>query len=60
MHQRLTDRKLQALKPAARGKRYDLMDTDVRGFGVRVTDKGQRTFVLLTRYPAAPIPRAGP
>ena len=50
MHQRLTDRKLQALKPAKPGKRYDVMDTDVRGFGVRVTDKGQRTFILIARY----------
>ena len=56
MHQRLTDRKLQALKPAAPGKRYDVMDTDVRGFGVRVTDKGQRTFMLLTRYPGSTNP----
>ena len=56
MHQRLTDRKLQALKPAKPGKRYDVMDTDVRGFGVRVTDKGQRTFMLLTRYPGSANP----
>ena len=56
MHQRLTDRKLQALKPAEPGKRYDVMDTDVRGFGVRVTDKGQRTFILLTRYPGSTNP----
>src|SRR5687768_743739 len=45
MHQRLTDRKLQALKPAKSGERYEIMDSDVRGFGVRVTDKGQRTFI---------------
>jgi integrase len=26
------------------------MDADVSGFGVRVTDKGQRTFILVARY----------
>ena len=34
----------------------DLMDTDVRGFGVRVTDKGQCTFILLARYPGSTNP----
>jgi len=29
----LTDRKLKALKPANTGKRYDIMDTDVRNLG---------------------------
>jgi integrase len=53
---RLTDRALKALKPAAPGKRYDVMDADVRGFGVRVTDKGQRTFVLVARYPGSTNP----
>jgi integrase len=32
------------------------MDADVPGLGVRVTDKGQRTFVLLTRYPGSTNP----
>ena len=31
------------------------MDT-VRGFGVRVTDKGQRTFILIARYPGSTNP----
>ena len=61
----LTDRTLKALKPAPAGKRYDLMDSVVAGFGVRVTDKAQkskpdkadqRTFILLTRYPGARDP----
>ena len=56
MPKRLTDRTLQALKPAKAGKRYDVMDTDVRGFGVRVTDKGQRTFILIARYPGSTNP----
>jgi integrase len=32
------------------------MDTDVPGLGVRVNDKGLKTFVLLTRYPGSPNP----
>jgi integrase len=54
MHQRLTDRKLQSLK--ARKQRYEIMDTDVRGFGMRVTEKGQRTFILIARYPGSSNP----
>jgi integrase len=51
--EKLTDLKVKALKPAPAGKRYDLMDAIVPGLGVRVTDKGQRTFVLVTRYPGS-------
>ena len=51
---RLTDRALKALKP--RRQRYDLMDTDVPGFGVRVSEKGQRTFILIARYPGSSNP----
>ena len=53
---RLTDRALKALKPAKAGQRYDVMDADVRGFGIRVTDKGQRTFILVARYPGSTNP----
>jgi integrase len=51
---RLTDRALKALKP--KRQRYDLMDTDVPGFGVRVSEKGQRTFILIARYPGSSNP----
>jgi integrase len=51
---RLTDRTLKALKP--KDKRYDLMDTDVPGFGVRVTERGQCTFILIARYPSSSNP----
>src|SRR5215510_11164443 len=44
----LTDRDLKARKPGA--DRYDVMDTAVPGFGVRISD-GRKTFILLTRYP---------
>ena len=51
---RLTDRKLNALRAGA--TRYELMDTDVPGFGVRVSKTGQRTFILIARYPGSPNP----
>jgi integrase len=53
---KLTDRKLRSLKAAKAGERYEVMDTDVSGFGVRVTDKGKRTFFLLARYPGSDNP----
>jgi integrase len=56
---RLTDRTLKALKPADAGGRYEVMDADVSGLGVRVTDKGQRTFILIARYRGSKNPRAG-
>ena len=59
----LTDRALKALKPAPAGKRLDIMDAVVPGFGVRVTDKAdqdgkaaQRTFILVARYPGSSNP----
>ena len=52
----LTDRALNALKPAAAGKRYEVMDGVVPGFGVRVTDKRKRTFILIARYAGADNP----
>ena len=55
MRNRLIDRTLKALKPAEAGSRYDVMDSDVRGLGLRVSDKGKRTFILIARYPGAQI-----
>ena len=52
----LNDRILKALKPAPAGKRYELMDAIVPGFGVRVTESGQRTFILVARYPGSKNP----
>ena len=40
----LTNRKLQSLKPAEAGKHYDIWDRD--GFGVRISDKGTKSFRL--------------
>jgi hypothetical protein len=50
----ITDRALQALKPAPQGKHHDVWDRD--GFGVRVSDKGTKTFVLMARYPGSSNP----
>jgi integrase len=47
----LTDRKVQSLKPAPKGKRYQVMDALVPGFGVRVTDNGARTYIMQARFP---------
>jgi integrase len=47
----LTDRALKALKPAAAGKRYWVWDATTPHLGVRVTDKGHRSFVVVRRRP---------
>jgi integrase len=52
----LTDRTLKALKPAPVGKRYTVMDTVVPGFGVRVTELGHCSFILIARYPGSSNP----
>ena len=59
MPKRLTDRTLQALKPAKATQRYDVMDADVRGFGVRVTTRDNGPSFSSHAIRAAPIPRAG-
>lgn len=47
----LTDRGLQALKPAQAGKRYIVWDAAQPHLGVRVTDKGARSFIVVRRRP---------
>lgn len=44
-----TDKSLKALKPAEPGKRYEMWDTVVPNFGVRVTANGTKTFFVLKR-----------
>jgi integrase len=52
----LTERTLNALKPAAPGTRYELYDTKLPGFGVRVSDDinnkkaGRIAFILYARF----------
>jgi integrase len=52
----LTPTLISGLKPAPEGKRYQVMDTQVPGFGIRVTDTGNRTFILRTRYAGSASP----
>jgi integrase len=52
----LNDRTLKTIKPAKPGRRDMYMDSLVPGFGVRVTDKGNKTFVLVARYPGSSNP----
>lgn len=49
----LTDRRLRSLKPAPVGKRHEIFDAQVPAMGIRITDKGVRTFFLLARYGTA-------
>ncbi|MGO9050276.1 MAG: hypothetical protein ACLP19_17480 [Xanthobacteraceae bacterium] len=46
---KLTDRTLKSLKPAPEGKQYDIWDANAPGMGVRVSDTGRKTFVLMAR-----------
>ena len=52
----LTDRTLKSLKAARSGKHYDIMDSFVPGFGVRISDTGRRTFILVKRFPGSRNP----
>ncbi|MGB8899566.1 MAG: tyrosine-type recombinase/integrase [Methylocella sp.] len=45
----LTDRALRAMKPAAPGKRKMLWDAAVPSFGVRVSEHGKLTFIVMRR-----------
>jgi integrase len=45
MAERITDKLVRSLIPPAKGNRI-IYDTDIRGFGVRVTAAGARSFVL--------------
>ena len=56
----LTDRAIASAAPAAPGKRRLLWDAIVPGLALRVTNRGARSFVLVTRYPGSlnPAPAA--
>lgn len=47
----LTDRAINALKPAPTGKRVTVHDALVPGLVVRVTDRGHKAFYLIARLP---------
>ena len=54
MKRTLTDKGVKALKPAA--KPYEVMDTEVRSFGLRVLPSGVKSFVLYRRFPGSANP----
>jgi integrase len=56
MRRTLNDRIIRALKPAKAGQRHEIWDALVPGLGVRVTDRGTKSFVLVTRYPGSDNP----
>jgi len=49
--------KIKSAKPAPKGKRLELWDDDPRGLGLRVSDKGHKSFVFLRRRPTAEGPK---
>jgi integrase len=51
----LTDRKIKSLKPRETG-RYEIMDSQVPGLGVRVSEAGKKTFIFFVRYPGTKHP----
>lgn len=53
---RLSDTFLKSLKPAPAGQRLDVMDAHVPGLGVRVSDSGRKTWMLIARYPGSTNP----
>jgi integrase len=50
----LTDRFIRSRHPAPAGTRDEYADAIVPGLALRVTDKGTKSFVLLSRFPAHP------
>jgi integrase len=46
----LNDRIIKSLKPAKAGQRHEVWDALVPGLGIRVTDRGTKSFVLVARY----------
>ena len=53
MKRRFTDRWVKSLKPAPQGKRVEHWDTAVPNFGIRITERGHKTYVLYTRFPGS-------
>ncbi len=52
----LTDRALKALQPAPKGERYVVWDAATPHLGVRVTEKGTASFVIVRRRPGQSNP----
>lgn len=47
---------IESLPPAELGKRYDVLDAVVPGFGVRVMSTGRKSYFLLARFPGQKNP----
>ena len=52
--ERLTDKRLKGLTPT--DKPFEIMDFDVRGFGIRVMPSGVKSFILFRRFPGSRHP----
>jgi integrase len=52
----LTDRFIESRKPAKPGQRDEYMDAVLPGFGLRVTERGTKTFMLVARFPGSANP----
>lgn len=50
----LTDRFIRSRKAAAPGRRDEYLDAILPGLALRVTDRGNKSFALIARYPLKP------
>jgi integrase len=57
MKRKLTDAFLRSLKAAPAGKRIEHWDTNVPGFGIRITDRDVRSYVLYICWPGGSYSR---
>lgn len=56
MRKTLTVKGIESLPPADAGKRYDILDAIVPGFGVRVMSTGRKSYFLVARFPGQKNP----
>jgi hypothetical protein len=56
LKRKFTDKFVKSLRAAPPGKRVEHWDSAVQNFGVRVTDKGRKTYVLYLRWPGSRTP----
>ncbi len=49
---KFTDSNIRALRP--KENRYEVWETNGRGFGIRVSEKGKKTFIFLYRFMGTP------